>query len=148
MTSADRLAVAGDEAAGRRVRDVAEAIDGPLDVAPDVGRDLRVAVDDPRDGRPRDAGHPGDLFEGHSASVAIALIGHSAGPSIQLALSVAGCWSALVSCESALTASSARYHRMSRERFHSCEKGAVLPAIYARWSSGNRRTKLTRSLGA
>ena len=61
---ADRVAAAGDQAAGGPVGDVAEVLDGGLDVAADVWADPRRAVDDARDGRPRDAGQEGDLFQG------------------------------------------------------------------------------------
>ena len=73
----DRIAAAGDQAAGGPVGDVAEAIDGCLDVDADVRADSRRSVHDARDGRPGDARHVGDLLEGRvAASVAAAGLGH------------------------------------------------------------------------
>ena len=52
---------------------------------PDVGADPRRAVDDARDGRPGDARHVGDLFQGSvAASVAAVWLCHShSGPSVR-----------------------------------------------------------------
>ena len=65
MTTRDRVAAPGDEAAGGPVGDVAELGRWPPGRRRRTsGLTLRRAVDDARDGRPGDAREMGDLFEG------------------------------------------------------------------------------------
>src|SRR5207244_258545 len=66
------IAPAGDEAPGCGVWYISKAIDRSFDGTPGIGVDPLVAIDDTRDGRPRDSGREGDGVEGRAAPVAIA----------------------------------------------------------------------------
>ena len=74
---ADRVAPAGDQASGGDVRDESQAVDRPLDQAFRRRVHPRIAVDDARDGRLRNAGRLGHLVHRHAAVVAVLFARHA-----------------------------------------------------------------------